>query len=509
LPELPGEVYELADRFRGELLRGERAAATRMVGEYGKIWARLNNQIQDLARRYYETRAAGQAINADTWLAQFSRLQTLRAQVEGEINRFAQYAGSEIRMQQWEAVQAASVHTEQMIALQLPPGVQVGFNRLPREALQNLVGFLQDGSPLLDLLNELGIEAGKAISDALIQGLALGLGPRQIALQSRKALGGNLARALRIARTETLRAYREATYQTYQANRDLIGGWVWKSARNQRTCAACWAMDGTEHSIDERLDDHVNGRCFSVPKTKTWKELGFDIEETRYRTKDTGIEAFEKLSEPEQLRVLGPAKFAAYKAGEFKLPDLVGRQFDRHWGNMRYEKSLVQIGLDKSEWLKVYRTNPVKPLIRVEEAARQIVALHTEIGGSTFSLTHGNMAGKPFHSVSIFPDLTVRFEGRQVTQRQIRNFIEKYGGLARDKVVAIGTWYSESEDATYLDLSVLVGDQELAVKLAKEYNQIGIYDLGQVRYIETGGTGQAPDDMSPLQVRLENLEKLL
>jgi hypothetical protein len=27
----------------------------------------------------------------------------------------------------------------------------------------------------------------------------------------------------------------------------------------------CWAMHGTVHTLDERLDDHPNGRCTAIP----------------------------------------------------------------------------------------------------------------------------------------------------------------------------------------------------------------------------------------------------
>src|SRR5512142_3157 len=66
------------------------------------------------------------------------------------------------------------------------------------------------GTPLADLLAELGPEASKAVRDVLITGLALGEGPRRIGARMRSAFAGNLYRAQSVARTEILRAYREA-----------------------------------------------------------------------------------------------------------------------------------------------------------------------------------------------------------------------------------------------------------------------------------------------------------
>jgi len=171
----------------------------------------------------------------------------------------------------------------------------------------------------------------------------LGWNPRRTASHIREGLGGNLARALRIARTETLRSYRETNREVYKANRHILKGWLWASARNERTCAMCWAMDGTVHGLDEQLDEHICGRCTMVPLTKSWRELGFDMDDVEGKFPETGITAFGKLSDTEQVKILGPAKYAAWKEGKFGLEDLVGRRYDPQWGWSRYEKSLKEL----------------------------------------------------------------------------------------------------------------------------------------------------------------------
>ena len=273
-------------------------------------------------------------------------MQILQQQTEAEIRQFARFAEQRIVAEQAEAVRAAQEHAEQlaMAGLGEPPvGVMVTFARLPREALTDLVGFLQDGSPLRDLLDELGPEASASIRKALIAGVATGQNPRVIAQQMKQALGGNLVRALTIARTEVLRAYRESSRRTYQANSDVIKGWIWHSALGTRTCPACWAMHGTFHRLDERLDDHVNGRCSAIPVTKTWKELGFkDVPETQVQV-GKGTDLFEKLSDADKEKILGKAGFQAYKVGAVKLEDFVGRKVSREWGTMRYTRSLRDI----------------------------------------------------------------------------------------------------------------------------------------------------------------------
>ena len=90
-------------------------------------------------------------------------------------------------------------------------------------------------------------------------------------------------------------------------------------------------MHGTEHGVNEILDDHPNGRCAMVPRTKTWAEIGrmigvdlSDLPDANPRI-TPGVELFEKLAAEQQIKILGPAKYAAWKDGKFALSDIVGR----------------------------------------------------------------------------------------------------------------------------------------------------------------------------------------
>jgi hypothetical protein len=328
-------IYDVARRQRAALLRGERAAASEMVRVYGQAWVRIRDQLNALTRAYYEARAAGEVVPA-VWLVQTGRLTLLQQQVEREIARFATVAEASIRAQQLAAVDAAERHAWELIEAALgpgPAGVTLSFARLPREALYDLVGFTADGSPLRVLLDELGPAASRAIRDELLTGLALG----------QNALGGNMVRALRISRTEIMRAWREANHRQFRANSDVVKGWVWHSVLDARTCAMCWAMHGTVHRLDERLDDHVNGRCVALPRTRSWAELGFKGVPDNRPAIIMGAYRFAALDAAAQDTILGKAAGAAYRAGAVKLEDFIGRRRSRQWGTMRYARSLRAI----------------------------------------------------------------------------------------------------------------------------------------------------------------------
>jgi|GEM_PF-859656 len=263
MPE--GEIFDAIERFRRELLSNERRAASELVRVYGEAWKRIKAELECLHTEYEATKARGEKPGPG-WIYQFNRARAFRDQVERELLAFAQYAENQVREQQRDAIEAAERRAEELTRRALgnpPPGLTIDWNRIDRYAVETLLGMTQADSPLHRLLLSISGNGAQAAEDALVQGMLLGKNPRQVAREMRRALGVTLSRALTIARTETLRAHREATRASYQANNDIVTGWIWHSATDERTCAACWAMHGTEHKVDEILDDHPNGRCLT------------------------------------------------------------------------------------------------------------------------------------------------------------------------------------------------------------------------------------------------------
>lgn len=328
----PGRIYRQVEAFRAELLRMERAAASAMVREYGTAWQRLRSQLDALLQQIAVARQVGEDVSP-TWLFRSSRLQSLLMQVEQEIARFVDYAEPTVREQQRLAVEAAMQHAGEMVHLVADEaGVAVSFARLPGEAVTDLIGFTESG-PLRVLLDKLGPSVSEGFRQAMIESLVLGRNPRETARRVRREFSVGLARALRISRTETLRAYREATRRSYQTNSDVVEGWIWLAAKQPRTCPMCLAMDGTFHQLSERLNDHPNGRCVMVPAIR-------GVARPKY---ETGAEWFDRQDEATQRTVLGRAGYEAYRGGAVQLSDFVGRRQSRDWGTTRYARSLAQI----------------------------------------------------------------------------------------------------------------------------------------------------------------------
>ncbi len=144
------------------------------------------------------------------------------------------------------------------------------------------------------------------------------------------ALGGNLNRALTIARTEQMRAYRNASLRSYQDNHELLRGWRWLASPSRRTCPVCLAMDGTEHGLDKPFASHIRCRCVPVPV----------LHNAPPSTRKTGAAWFAEQDEATQRAMLGPGKQQLYAEGKLTLADLVGVKEDAQWGRSRYQRSM-------------------------------------------------------------------------------------------------------------------------------------------------------------------------
>jgi SPP1 gp7 family putative phage head morphogenesis protein len=108
------------------------------------------------------------------------------------------------------------------------------------------------------------------MSRILAEGLAHGLGARQVAKQLREALNFSRRRAETIARTELINAYVQGQLQGFQAiGVTQLGVDVeWLTAGDSRVCPKCAANNGKVYTLQEAqgvLPLHPNCRCAWIP----------------------------------------------------------------------------------------------------------------------------------------------------------------------------------------------------------------------------------------------------
>ena len=129
---------------------------------------------------------------------------------------------------------------------------------------------------------------------------------------------GGLARAERIARTEMLDSHRRADQAMAERNSNVIAAAVWVATLDRRTCPSCLAKHGDEYPPDAfGPEDHVQGRCTFVYRTKTAAELGFvGVKEpppTDYKGQRDAW--FDNLTEDSQNTILGKGRADFLRAG--------------------------------------------------------------------------------------------------------------------------------------------------------------------------------------------------
>lgn len=192
----------------------------------------------------------------------------------------------------------------------------------------------------------------------LAVGVTLGRNPKQVAEHMVNMVQGDfeggLARALVIARTEQLDAYRAAAQAHHNTNRGVLQGWQWYAELDHRTCASCISHHGELRPLDDPGPlDHHQGRCSRLPVTKTWGQLGFDDidEPPTALDEDAGYQWFQNQPETMQKNILGPKRYDAWTGGRYPVDDWTIRK--HHWSRDENGK-IVQ------DWRDSYHVGPVK-----------------------------------------------------------------------------------------------------------------------------------------------------
>lgn len=279
--------------------------------------------------------AAGEGKVTRAQLLRSRRLVNALDVIETELSDLIEGSGTRIVRQLRDVVNQAGQTTDRLVASQLPPGTPVSdtWSRVDRRQIEAIIE--RTTEQITKASFPLSGEATASIKRNLIRGMLTGTNPREVARravrQAEQGFNGGLTRALTIARTEMLDAHRAAAQLAEKAHANVLTSWIWACSLGERTCPACWAMHGTEHPLDEPGPvDHQNGRCVRIPKTKSWRELGFNIAEPPSLLPDAGS-AFAALAPTQQLTILGPSRFAAWRAGKFPMGAWAQKQTNAGW----------------------------------------------------------------------------------------------------------------------------------------------------------------------------------
>jgi SPP1 gp7 family putative phage head morphogenesis protein len=283
------------DPARRALIEKEKTKQLAVINEFKKIQNRLSLQIYDTLKQIdHLQRTEGNApVNL---LIKKARFSMLLDQVSDEIKKASDRLAQITESSQSSAIAVAKTQAGKSAQL------RTDLTFFDSAATQELIGIAGNGEPLDVVFSRLAPRVKQAMFDALFYGIATGRPNAVIAKEVRDAIGGGAFGAMTIVRTETNRAYREATRKFYDQTDGVIG-WKWIAALDLRTCPICWALHGHIFETSVKFGTHPNCRCTLIAVFKGDK------------MKDTGSDEFAKLNRAQQLAILGPRRLELYELG--------------------------------------------------------------------------------------------------------------------------------------------------------------------------------------------------
>ena len=275
------------------------------------------------------------ALGPDVQPWQIERLDRLRAleeQALRELDDYGQTLNSLLPVAQTNAAAAgAAAASASVQAVAGQAVVASSFRTLSAPALREIIAATSTG-PLRDLLDTFGATGSAVLRQTLLDGIGQGRNARVVGDAIQRAVGVSRQRAQVIARTEILRAGKQANLASFAANANLISGWEWHAFKGPRTCSACLIMDGTEFPTSVTFfPGHPQCRCVGKPILRDYPQP----------KGQTGRDYLESLPEADQRRLLGNGKYDAWQSGELELDDMVAPRYSDQWGTSYQEASLA------------------------------------------------------------------------------------------------------------------------------------------------------------------------
>lgn len=318
---------DLLKAHRKRIIEREEATFREMLSIYADLQKDLTLQYKEIQKLMAEARAAGEAITPG-WIARSRRLKALIDQVKTEIVRFGGKVTGIVSREQQNAIAIAVNQTNDVVNI-LSPQSAIG-SLLPTRTIENAVGMMGDGSPMLAYFEKTFAPAvAEKLRSEIVRAAALGTDFRTIARRLVEAGDITRHRALTMARTEVNRVRRATTLEAYRENENITG-WEWVAAKSERTCVVCLALDGKIFAVKDGFPQHINCRCTMIPVIKG----------VTRPPRELGREWFERQSDAVKEKILGKEAALAFERDEVELKDFVGWKPSKEFGKSVYTKQL-------------------------------------------------------------------------------------------------------------------------------------------------------------------------
>jgi SPP1 gp7 family putative phage head morphogenesis protein len=155
--------------------------------------------------------------------------------------------------------------------------------------------------------------AAKQVAQQISDGAILGETNQQITNRLQQLNGLHKNQAMTITRTVTNNISAIARDEVMRANEDVLDGYEWVAALDNRTTLICASRDGKVYSFSDpdapRPPAHFNCRSVTIPKVKPEFDLGADVKTTRTARGADGAERIDSDTNYEAWLRRQPASF--------------------------------------------------------------------------------------------------------------------------------------------------------------------------------------------------------
>jgi hypothetical protein len=319
------DLFRLVRQQRAALAKTDAANLERIADAYALMYDRLSGDIEALTLAIEAMESPSAAM-----VRKLLQYKELMRKSERELTRFTSYLETVIDRASFDAIRSG---LSDSAALVKAAGIVGQLHGIAPNAMREALNFLSESGPLYARLKLLTGSTVDKVSQTIFEGIAAGYNPRKIAAMIQDSFGGGLTDALRNVRTVQIKSYQESTRANYIGTNGIVTGWIWYANLAGDPCMSCIAMHGTEHTLDETLDDHYNGECAALPLIP---DFGNPVEQN-------GQAWFDAQPEDRQKELMGASKYDAYKAGKFSFDALSNKQDNDVYGTMRTETSLKNL----------------------------------------------------------------------------------------------------------------------------------------------------------------------
>lgn len=340
---MPNPIVDIAQQQKQQIQQREQQLTNTLTSAYVQVLARLDNSIEALNQEILRLTQNNETISSSK-LFRLSRYVSLQTQIYEELQKFIGFSDLTIRSSIPELVTTANNDSfilvrEQFNSLAGRKALTSAWDFLNVDQIEQAVSLLTNQSPFnIEYSSTLGEGIADRIEQQIIQSVIIGNNPRTTARLIRQELGLALSRTLNTARTAQIYSYRTAAHLNYRNNSDIVGSWTWFAALDPRTCASCWAKHGSNYPLDQILNDHHQGRCVAIPNIKDGERYGLQPLEI-----EDGETVFNRLTETQQLEILGETKLDLYRRNQFRFADLSHPYENNIYGTMVREATIGEL----------------------------------------------------------------------------------------------------------------------------------------------------------------------